>query len=45
MSTQVIFVIALVVFALMVTGLVRTMREFNRITDEPSKKKGPPEEQ
>ncbi len=44
MSTQTILFIALIVFALMVIGLIGTMREFNRVTDEPSKKKGPSDE-
>ena len=44
MSTQTILFMALLVFVLMIIGLIRTMADFNRITDEPSKKKGPPDE-
>lgn len=44
MSTQTILFIALVVFVLMAIGLIRTMSEFNRVTDDPSKKKGLPDE-
>lgn len=39
-STKVILIVAIVVFLLMVVGLVLTMREFNEITEEPSKDKG-----
>ena len=43
MTTQTIFMIAILVFGLMVVGLILTMREFNRVSDEPSKKKGSPD--
>ena len=43
MSTETILFVALLVFVLMIIGLVRTMSDFNRVTDDPSKKKGTPD--
>lgn len=40
MSTQTILYVAILVFVLMVVGLFLTMREFTRVTDDPSKTKG-----
>ncbi|MDX1405761.1 MAG: hypothetical protein R3192_14540 [Woeseiaceae bacterium] len=45
MSTQSILFTAILVFVLMVIGLVLTMTEFTRVTDEPSKVKGPVDEE
>ena len=41
-STKVILVVAITVFALMVIGLILTMREFNVIVDEDPRDKGGP---
>lgn len=43
MSTQTIFLIALLVFGLMGVGLIRTLREANRSSDEPLEKEGQPD--
>lgn len=43
MSTQAILFVALLVFVLMIVGLIRTMSDFNRVTDDPSNKKGTPD--
>lgn len=43
MSTQAILFVALLVFVLMIVGLIRTMSDFNRVTDDPSKEKGTPD--
>jgi len=44
MSTDTIFMFAILVYVLMAAGMLFTMREFNRITDEPSiRKSGTPE--
>lgn len=40
MSTNTILIYAIGVFALMAIGMILTMVEFNRLTDEPSKRKG-----
>ncbi|MGI9290888.1 MAG: hypothetical protein ACR2QG_06390 [Gammaproteobacteria bacterium] len=40
MSTEYIFFVAMGVFALMVIGIILTMIEFNKLTEEPSKLKG-----
>jgi len=40
MSTETILFFAIGVFALMAIGMVLTMIEFNRISDEPSQRKG-----
>ena len=42
MSTSTLLIIAAIVFSLMLTGLVLTLREFLRVSDEPSKIKGTP---
>lgn len=39
MSTSIIFMFAMGVFALMATGIVMTMLEFNKLSDEPSLRK------
>ena len=39
-STEFIFLIAIVVFLLMVVGIILTMHEFERISEEPSLRKG-----
>ena len=44
MSTETIFGFAMGVFVLMVVGIFLTMLEFNRLTEDPSKKKGKPRE-
>lgn len=41
MTTQAILFVAMLVFVLMIVGLILTMREFNRVTDDPSVAKGP----
>jgi len=43
MSTKAILFVALLVFILMIIGLIRTMSDFNRVTDNPSEKKGTPD--
>jgi hypothetical protein len=44
MSTDTIFMFAILVYVLMAAGMLFTMREFNRITEEPSiRKSGTPE--
>lgn len=40
MSTQTILFFAMGVFALMIVGIFLTMLEFNRLTEEPSQRKG-----
>ena len=40
MTTEIIFLYAIGVFALMFTGIILTMVEFNKLTEEPSKRKG-----
>lgn len=40
MSTATIFIYAIGVFTLMVIGMILTMIEFNRMTDDPSQRKG-----
>jgi hypothetical protein len=40
MNTGTVFLFAVLVFALMVVGLFLNMREFNRLTDEPPRRKG-----
>jgi hypothetical protein len=40
MSSSTIFMYAIGVFTLMVIGMILTMIEFNRLTDEPSLRKG-----
>jgi hypothetical protein len=40
MSTNMILMYAIGVFVLMGIGMVLTMIEFNRLTDEPSQRKG-----
>ena len=40
MTTGMILVTAILVFSLMVVGLMLTAAEFNRISDEPSRRKG-----
>jgi hypothetical protein len=40
MSTNVILMYAIGVFLLMAIGMILTMIEFNRLTDEPSQRKG-----
>ena len=40
MSTEIIFMFAIGVFVLMCIGIILTMQEFNRLTDEPSLRKG-----
>ncbi len=40
MSTNMILMYAIGVFALMGIGMILTMIEFNRLTDEPSQRKG-----
>lgn len=39
MSTDTIFMFAIVVYVLMAAGMVFTMREFNRISEDPSTRK------
>jgi hypothetical protein len=41
MNPMTLFYIALVVFALMITGLFLSVREFVKASSEPSKVKGP----
>ncbi|MGI9309074.1 MAG: hypothetical protein ACR2P6_07420 [Gammaproteobacteria bacterium] len=41
MSTEIIFVFAMLVFFLMIIGLFLTMIQFNKMTDDPSVRKGP----
>jgi hypothetical protein len=44
MSTDTIFMFAILVYVLMAVGMLFTMREFNRITEDPSiRKSGTPE--
>lgn len=40
MSTQIILIFAIGVFVLMTIGLFFTMFQFNKLTDEPSIRKG-----
>jgi len=40
MSTNVILIYAIGVFVLMAIGMILTMIEFNRLSDEPSQRKG-----
>ncbi len=40
MSTTVILFFAIGVFFLMLTGILLTMREFHRLSDDPSQRKG-----
>lgn len=40
MTTSTIFFFAMGVFVLMVIGIFLTMKEFNRITNDPSQRKG-----
>ncbi len=40
MSTGYILFLAILVFALLLIGLVLTAKEFNRLTEDPSLKKG-----
>lgn len=39
MSTDTIFIFAIVVYVLMAAGMLFTMREFNRISEDPSTRK------
>jgi hypothetical protein len=41
MSTESILMFAIGVFSLMFIGIILTMVEFNRLTDDPSIRKGP----
>jgi len=40
MSTETIFLYAMGVFTLMAIGIILTMVEFNKLSDEPSQRKG-----
>jgi len=40
MSTNIILIYAIGVFVLMAIGMILTMIEFNRLSDEPSQRKG-----
>ena len=40
MSTDIILMYAIGVFVLMAIGMILTMIEFNRLTDDPSERKG-----
>lgn len=39
-TTEFIFLIATIVFLLMVIGMILTMQEFEKLTDDPSQRKG-----
>ena len=39
-TTEFIFMAAIIVFLLMVVGMILTMNEFEKISEEPSQRKG-----
>jgi hypothetical protein len=39
-TTEFIFMAAVIVFLLMVIGMILTMNEFEKLSDEPSQRKG-----